>query len=266
MLYRSHVPRGPLAAHVERLWLLCDAPAHARERVMPSGTFELVFNLAEDEIRIHDGAHVRRHSGAVVSGAFSRFFEVETRAHASIVGVHLKPGGAAALLGVAAREHADAHVDLETLWGKAARALRAELCDAPIDVRLRRLEARLGERVAEHAARARRHPAVPFAIAQLDAGAAVSALAGRVDLSHRRFIEVFRASVGLTPKLYARVRRFERAIASARHVPDGSRLAADHGYFDQSHMIRDFVAFSGFTPRELVRRSSSELKVGHVLA
>jgi len=74
-------------------------------------------------------------------------------------------------------------------------------------------------------------------------------------LSHTRFIQLFRENVGLTPKLFYRVRRF-------RTLPDRigkgmpvnwAELAVDCGYFDQAHLIRDFRAFAGITPLEYSR-------------
>ena len=70
---------------------------------------------------------MRRFRGALVSGPYGRAFAVETRAHASIVGVHFKPGGAAGVLGVPAAELADVHVELEALWGRRAVELRDRL-------------------------------------------------------------------------------------------------------------------------------------------
>src|SRR5690349_9821974 len=87
MQYSIHRPRSPLNGPVDYLWALNDAPAHARERIVPSGTMELVINLDEDELRIYDPAAARegcrRFRGALVSGCYSAPFEVDTREHAS---------------------------------------------------------------------------------------------------------------------------------------------------------------------------------------
>jgi AraC-like DNA-binding protein len=87
----------------------------------------------------------------------------------------------------------------------------------------------------------------------------------RVGLSQRRFIQVFAAEVGLTPKSYCRVRRFQKARESVRNVeaPDWARVAIDCGYFDQSHLIREFQALSGLSPENYLRQSSGQL--GQVL-
>ena len=70
----------------------------------------------------------------------------------------------------------------------------------------------------------------------------------------------------MTPKLFARIRRFERPSGwPAGCGPEWARLAVGCGYFDQSHMIAEFVAFSGLTPVELLRQSSPRVKDGHLL-
>ena len=130
MNYFSQAPAPPLDEYVEYLWLLRDAPSHVRERIVPSGTLELVVNLREDEIRIHDVSvpgRVACHSGTVVSGAYGGFFVIDPRQHGSMLGVHFRPGGAFPFLGVPAGELADAHVDLRTLWGRSGDELREQL-------------------------------------------------------------------------------------------------------------------------------------------
>jgi hypothetical protein len=73
MDYVATASAQPLSRHIERFWFLSDAPPRRRERIVPSGTIELVFNLDEDQIRIYDTkspARCRRFSGAIFSGAY----------------------------------------------------------------------------------------------------------------------------------------------------------------------------------------------------
>ena len=85
-----------------------------------------------------------------------------------------------------------------------------------------------------------------------------------VGLSQRRFITIFKQEVGITPKLFSRVRRFQRALVLSRRsaAPKWSALALECGYFDQSHMIRDFLAFSGFSPTEYSARQRAFAQQG----
>lgn len=268
MLYRSHTPPPPLGDFIERFWICSDAPPHRRERILPSGTIELVVNLREDEIRIYDPSntdHCTRMSGAIVSGAYSRFFVIDPLQHASILGVHFKPGGAFPFLGAPAGELADTHVDVEALWGARALELRERLCAAATPAeRFSLMERALLSHLRNPP---ERHGAVPAALDAFgqSAEARVRDVAKGVGLSQRRFIQVFAAEVGMTPKLYSRVRRFQRARALARKAaPDWARIAVDCGYFDQPHLIRDFQEFSGLTPADYLRHQSEQVLPNHV--
>jgi AraC-like DNA-binding protein len=268
LLYLTHSPCLPLAPFVEHLWLLSDAPSHTLERIFPSGTLELVINLHEDEIRIHNDATAERYvrfSGIVVSGAYGKPFVIDTAEHALAMGVHFRPGGAVSFLGVPADELKDAHVDLRTFWGPEAAELREQICRAPTHAQRFRL---LENALLHRAARAPlRHPTVGFAVSALQQpGAHVREIARQVGMSHRRLIDVFAREVGMTPKLFCRVSRFQRLLLmQQRSGGEWAPLALECGYFDQSHLIRDFLAFSGFTPADYRGRAAAErVKDNHV--
>ncbi|WP_394834934.1 helix-turn-helix domain-containing protein [Pendulispora rubella] len=268
MLYLSHVPSPPLCEFVANLWLLSDAPPHQRERIVPSGTLELVINLQDDEIRIYDrvpGNPCARYSGMLVSGAYGRFFVIDTAEHALMMGVHFRPGGAFPFLGMPAKELADAHVEGGDLWGSWASELRERLCSATTHAqRFRLLEGALRARALD--SRPRR-PEVRFGVETFQRPRArVRDVAAHVGLSHRHFNELFANEVGTTPKLFYRIQRFQRTIEEARRnvAPDWARLARECGYFDQSHMIADFLAFSGLSPVDYVLRQTAQVKENHV--
>jgi AraC-like DNA-binding protein len=79
---------------------------------------------------------------------------------------------------------------------------------------------------------------------------------------------VFAAQVGLPPKLFCRILRFQQARSMADQIErlDWAQLASTCGYFDQSHLINDFQEFSGFSPTEYLRRHQPDgrLKSNHV--
>jgi AraC-like DNA-binding protein len=266
MLYQSHAPAPPLDKFVEYFWALCDAPPHAHERIVASGTLELVVNLDENQFRVYDPddlVHPRCFSGAMVSGVYRSPFVIDTREHAAIVGVHFKPGGALPFLGAPPGELADIHVDLDCLWKQHGSRLREMLCAArDTEQRFEILARTL--RMMLRPPRERYH-AVRYAMRRLERGVSVGEVSVRLGLSRRRLIEVFTADVGMTPKLFARVRRFQRAFdAAQRELRSWSELAFECGYFDQSHLIRDFVAFAGEPPAEIARRRAVTVKEHHI--
>jgi AraC-like DNA-binding protein len=263
-IYRTHTPAPPLGDFVERFWFCEGTPPHPREHILPSGTVELVVNLRADEVRI-DGPSRQRLSGAAVSGTYSRFFVIDPAPHAAMVGVHFRPGGAAPFLGVTPGDLTDAHTELSDLWGRSAVELRERLCTAATpEERFALLERVLTARLTRAPLR---HRAVPAALAAFERpGVCVRDVAAHVGLCQRRFIRVFAAEVGLTPKLYSRVRRFQRARAMVRRAaaPDWARVAAECGYFDQAHLIRDFRAFAGLSPTEYLRQQGEAVLPNHV--
>jgi transcriptional regulator GlxA family with amidase domain len=113
------------------------------------------------------------------------------------------------------------------------------------------------------------HGAIPIALSafeQADAPVKVRDIAWRVGLSQRRFIQLFTAEVGLTPKLYSRVRRFQRARELVRDAtePNWAALAVACGFFDQSHLIRDFEEFCGLSPVTYVNQRTKHLLLNHM--
>jgi AraC-like DNA-binding protein len=255
------VPTPPLAEFIERFWYSSEAPVHQKVRIVPSGTMELVFNLDEDELGIYDteqpGSY-KSFSGAFFSGTYARPLFVDTREH--VMGVHFKPGGAFRFLGVPANELTDIHVDLEALWGRAD--LREHLCAAATPARrIRILESALLARL-ENTSEEHRAVRAALDIITRNAGEArIRDLAAHLGLSHRHFIKAFSNQVGVTPKLFARVQRFQRAadLTRSSSTTDWADIATACGYFDQSHLIHDFRTFSGLSPSEFHRQRNERL-------
>ena len=261
MRFRSYMPASPLSKFIAHFWLYDDySCAHANERILPTGAFDLVFNLLNNRLRIYEGDDpvlCSRYSGALVSGPYNRFFVTDRAEGACVMGVHFRPGGAFPFLGFSAYDLANTHVDLTTIWGRWAEEVRERLAAAPsCGRRFRFLENALLSRLhhpLEH------NPAVSLALHGLrfcNSRGVVRKLAKEAQVSDRRFIDLFRTEVGLNPKLFHRIQRFQRVLIKARHLPEPEweQLALENGYFDQSHLIRDFLAFSGFSPLDYLRR------------
>ena len=133
-IFNFYKPKPLLSKFVDNFWLYEGyEPGHKTDRILPTGTFELVINLRQNELLFHDDERLEKYfrfSGAVVSGAHGRSFTPHPTEELCIIGVHFKPGGAFPFLGLPAGELADTHVDLETIWGRSAGELRERLCEA----------------------------------------------------------------------------------------------------------------------------------------
>lgn len=234
--YRS--PGGALAEFVELLWLHDRGPQpHAQERMLPTATTELVVDLRSST------------AAAIVAGPNSEHWVLDTSVSAAVVGVHFRPGGAFPFFGVPAGELHNMRVSLDALWGPRAallveQVLAASTPDAKFDVL---------ERALLSAARTtKRHRAVAFALEELilPRQRTIAELTNAVGISQRRFLEHFRNEVGMAPKLFSRVQRFQAVVETVQPLCEvnWTEIATECGYFDQAHFIHDFRCFSGFAP------------------
>jgi len=266
MQFFHHIPAPPLSQFVELLWLYEGyQQPHAKERLLPDGSMELVVNLNEDVTRVydpHDTQSVRTLRGPVLVGAHSEFFVIDTAQQKTVLGAHFRPGGAFPFLGLPAGELHNRLVSLEDLWGGEAARLRERLLEAGTP---QHMFAVMEQALTACAAgRLVRHPAVAYALREFHAPSGVRSIAdvtARIGLSAKRFIELFSGEVGLTPKLFCRVRRFQRVLCRLRkgRPVQWAAVAADCGYFDQAHFIHDFRAFSGISPTAYVSQHTAHL-------
>jgi AraC-like DNA-binding protein len=169
------------------------------------------------------------------------------------VQLQLTPLGARALLGLPASELAHQVVPLEAVLG-AAPELGDRLATAGSWAeRFAALDAVLARAVARNAPPRPPRPEVTFVfdrLATAAGGLGIESLAHEVGWSRRHLAEQFRREYGLTPKLLARVLRFERArsMLTSPLRPALADVAAVCGYADQAHMTHDWVTFAGSSP------------------
>jgi AraC-like DNA-binding protein len=254
MRFQTYIPQPPLGDFVELFWWYeHDRVVHFKERVLPTGAVQLIINLHEDMIRMynpHNPEQDQRFPGCLVAGPYSEFTVIDSASQVSTLGVSFKPGGAFPFLKLPACELQNMDVSLDTLWGAAAGHLREQLLEAATPrARFCLLERALLAQLVDSPVL---HPAVAFAVQELQKSSlpSISTVTDQIGLSPRCFIQRFRQEVGLTPKLFGRVQRFQQALRriQGEQQVDWADIALSCGYFDQAHFIHDFQAFSGLNP------------------
>jgi len=252
-------PPPPLGHFIDFLWYWeGERPAHMKDAITASRSLHIQIDLARNDVGWYSGEdYAQRNAlkGMSICGTQSGTFAIDAY-QPKIMGIEFRPGGAFPFLGPAAHEFSDVHVSLEDVWGLEAERLHQRLVQAPTpDDKFDILEAEL-IRLAPHALEY--HPAVAMALQQFEhcpQRANVRDTARDAELSQKKFIRLFSEQVGMTPKLFLRVARFERVIDRihfAQHI-DWWDVVERHGYYDQSHFIRDFKEFTGITPTEWLK-------------
>jgi AraC-like DNA-binding protein len=238
MLLSLH-PASPLSSVVECIWHYEGAAAvRAREHVLPDGRFQIVLNLAAG-------------TGAVC-GLRSHHVVIDTAKISWLMGVAFRPGGALGLLRASALESWNRSVALDLVWGPQITSLVEQLRNAAsADIRLHILEATLTERMRTGGKAI--HSALGYALDVFNNAPHIRTVADvsrEIGWSRRWFSHAFSEQVGMTPKRYCRLMRFQKVV---RHIALGRRVdwvdvALAGGFCDQSHLVHEFRAFSGLSP------------------
>jgi AraC-like DNA-binding protein len=261
-------PKLPLGALVECLWYWEGAPTpHRQERLLPQAQAALILNLCDAPIAIYeDGAAVRSYGTAVFSGARSNCFTIDCDQQERVVGVQFASAGACPFFRMPMSELEDASFDMTDLWGREAQWVRERVLAAPTPRAM--LEA-LAVCLEERLCLARRnvvpvHPAVVYMAGELDicdGPGRVQAVTRKIGMSQRRVAQLFHEQVGVSPKTYHRVRRFQHTLQRLRGVRqvNWADLAVDCGYYDQAHLSHDFRQIAGMTPAAYLAAATEHL-------
>jgi AraC-like DNA-binding protein len=253
MIYQTYIPRSPLSQFVEFLWLReGNNLQKAQTRLLPTGSMELAIDLYGDTIPLFD-RHSRLQRGSTngtrICGTHSESFIINNDSKISVIGVHFKPGGGISFFGLPAGELHNEIISLEELWQGRATELRERLLAAPtLKNRFLVLEQFLLTMLrSQH-----QHSAVDFALQQFQQSSppSIRAVTEQIGFSTRHFNRLFRDRVGLTPKLFCRVRRLQKVLTliAGKTCVDWMDVAFTCGYFDQAHFIHDFRTFADCTP------------------
>ncbi|MDO3647564.1 AraC family transcriptional regulator [Nocardia mangyaensis] len=190
---------------------------------------------------------------ALVVGAQTKAVYSRPEEPADCVRLRLAPGVTRRLLGVAAVELTDRAVRLAELPGPLA-TFAGDLTHLPDDEALAYLEDVLPQRVSETDTDRAHRTVLREAISVLtaDNAPAIPALATRLAVSERQLRNLFTTGIGVSPKHFVRIDRVRRVLAYAGNTP-WSDLAADTGYYDQSHLTADFRSLMGVAPAAWLR-------------
>jgi AraC-like DNA-binding protein len=241
-------PHPLLAAHLARRHSGFVDRTRPRHLVVPASAAVVVV------VKLRDSAY---RPAAFVKGPRHAHLVPEGDCAASYLEVWIRPLSGYTLLGVPLNALGGQLADLRDLLGADGRRLAEQLCDAStwrhrfaiVDrFLLERLDG--GPRPSPEVAR------VLQRLVATGGAARIGHLAREVGWSHKHLITRFTQQVGLSPKAAARLVRFARVLRTLDQpgAPRWERIAAETGYADQSHLVREFRTFTGVTPTAFVSR------------
>jgi len=249
-------PAADLADHILNFWFMRGrGPAAMPDghRILPDGSMEFVFQLADPFLERGPGGRWRKQTHLLFVGQMEGGVDIKPSGVIHTVGVHFHPAGVSAFIPGDLSRFVNRIVPLAAALGDDPRPLATRLKSARTpERRVAILEAFLRQR------QGRGDPAMARASRQLSAAQGafdIEALAREFKLSDRQFRRRFESAVGLGPKRFARLVRFQR-VFEQRLEHDArawSEVALACGYYDQAHFNRDFRDFAGVRPRDIIK-------------
>ena len=273
--YREFMPCEGLRDHVRSLFsfipgnervpsqrpIACEVLFRPDDLICPpmlaDGNTSLVFDLGR--ICLMDGRWQSDPSGChgKVIGALRRGDGVCIE-RAAMVGAYFHAGQTFSFIQVPARELTDRILPLEDVWGAASLELPTELAEMDEAARINKLESVLLHRIRNNSPS---HSAVDLprlaaSIVQKRGNVTIESLTTGAGISRQHLARLFSEGVGISPKLFCRLARFQSGLAYAGRGKDvdWAQAARALGYSDQSHMIGEFREFSSLTPQMLAQR------------
>ena len=243
-----------LRPHVRAVWHLqagaLDGNATVADPIIPDGCTEIVLNCGDAMLQHDAGASAAQPRLAVVAGQW-RPTVVTPTGTMDIWGIRLQPWSAGAFLDARIADLQARTESLDDVTGTMGRALRVAM-DSDPSSRGAHLMAALTHHARTVPAPDTRAVALArHAISEMhDPG--VRAIAAWSGLGVRQVQRVFAGTIGIPPKLLMRLGRFQRALVLARAGERSwAAIAANSGYYDQSHLARDCRQFAGTTLSQL---------------
>jgi AraC-like DNA-binding protein len=241
---------------VDRLWRV-DEPPSGRpmpETICPDGRTEIVLHLGDPMRQCVAGGTIAQARSLLVAQMDGPVTIVPT-GRVSMVGARLVAGALHRLLPIPQDRLVGQILDLESLWRSWARSTADRVASEPsatasLDTFERALEALVPDDPLDSETQSLR---APIAMLRVSGGnAPIDRLAQATGLSRRQFERRFSERVGLTPRLFGRIVRFQRAFRYLA-FESGAAVAARCGYSDQAHLVREIRRFAGRTPTALTK-------------
>ncbi|MEQ1643800.1 MAG: helix-turn-helix domain-containing protein [Pyrinomonadaceae bacterium] len=259
MHYEEVQPSPLLASYIKCYWALSIDALEAiaePETVLPDGTLEIVFNLADRFRRFHCNGQIELQPRAIVVGQMRRFVKIQPTGAVDLFGVRFHTAGAYHFFKCGLNELTEKIVELDAIVGAGDRSLEDRIRSAATTAdRIAIIESVLLDSIKAPNSNEGVVEAVKVHIVRNDGVVLIHKTAREFGVSQRQLERHFQQMVGVSPKFYSRIIRLQSIIAATefQRSDDLSGLALRFGFYDQPHFVREFTEFVGKSPTAYLR-------------
>lgn len=266
MNFHLHIPEGQLALYVESIvYFDSYSPEHEKERLLPDGRQTLIIDLTDRPKSIFDNLNLEEKQQCKrfwFSGARNELLTIDSGGSmSSMMVVNFTYAGAYAFVQQPTDQLQGSVVDADLLFTTSIQSLRESILEKASELeKFRIVESFLEKRISTYT--------IPSSITQITSLMAENPtnhtmkwISENSGFSQKHFIALFKKHVGLTPKGFQKVMRFQKVVSDLQttHHINWTQLALDCGYYDQAHFINEFKVFSGYNPQQYLTEKGPDL-------
>ena len=256
MEYNTYQPDNRLAKQVKFYWTLenkdTDAP-HGRERIFPDGCIELIFNFGDRFMKFDSDTEWHIQPLSFIHGQLKTYFELQATGRIGIFSARFHPAGLQPFIDFDVDTFTGNTLTVQQVWGSDGEELEQHMqaCTTH-EQRIALLENFLLQK--RQALKVDNAPVEYCVDAMLKAigDVSIDRLAEELRISKRQLERRFTAAVGISPKLLARIIRFQNILQliENKEFKSFTSVAYEGGFYDQAHFIKDFKDFTGLNPKQ----------------
>ena len=258
MIFETHILTKPLNEYVESIFHFKEfKPEHSIERVVPTGHIFIIFELDGLERNTFDNESLEPNgvfTKVWVSGMHKNHLSISAHQDSEMLVIQFKPAGAFPFFRASINSLNDKVISAQELFGDEILQLRQQILNEDASQRkfevvedwlLSRMEATIGEQNIIDIVHLFQNK--PFSQHK--------EIVQSYSKTQKHLINQFKKYIGLTPKVLHRIFRFNEILQKIhlKEKLDWSQIAYQFGYSDQSHFIKEFKEFSGFSPQEFIQ-------------
>ncbi len=249
MYYRKIIPINALQDYILYFWILEDVTNDTtpkKFKIIPDGLPALIFQSGPNLFFAKDGKAMPQ---LYLYGQSTKYAEHQVTGSFKIMGAYLRPTSLKTLFDIDASELNNQNIALADILDEP---ILEQLLNTPsVDEKIVIISQFLLNRIQQI-----RHAdnRVEFASRLLQSGQNLHEIQIATNMSERSLERIVKQYIGLSPKLFSRIVRFQSSLNNLRHTDFKSftELAYQANYFDQSHFIKDFKAFTGTNPKNFI--------------
>lgn len=266
MIFEIHLPSHPLSQFIHSFVYYRDYhPSHSVDRFLPDGNVNVVLDLTDYPKYIYDNhtlKEIQTCRNVWFSGIRNKYITIPSGKDSEMFILNFQKGKSYPFSDMPLHELTDSVVDGELVLSREIHDLRARIQDTPdIKQKFSTAENYLTKKFLNKLVA---NPFIDFAVQKIIHSPhqiTIEEISRKVGYSQKHLIKIFKDNVGVTPKNFLKIIRFQKVIQdiSLLKRPNWMSITLESGYYDQAHFINDFKEFSGFTPNAYLKKQSEFL-------